>query len=71
MIYRLLLVISLLMIAGGEYFLTGFGLLMLSMYLSGTSSSGRGGEVLTAIVAITGALGVIAVFVQFAWERLT
>lgn len=71
MLVRLLLLVSMLMIAGGEYFLTGVGLMILSMYLSGTDSSGRGGEVMTAIVAIAGALGVIAVFVQFAWQRLT
>lgn len=67
-----MVVLGLLMIAGGEFFLSGVGLLLLGLYLSGYGSgSGRASEILIGIVAILGALGVAAVFVLFAWQRLT
>lgn len=61
--------LGLLMIAGGEYFLAGVGLLALGLYLSGTESTGAS-EVVVALVAIAGALGVLALFAQFIWQRV-
>lgn len=66
-----LVIVGLMMMAGPEYFLTGVGLMLLGMYLSGTGSTGRASEVICAVVALAGGLGVLAVFVQFAWQRLT
>lgn len=71
-IFAIILVfMGLLMISGGEYFLSGVGSLILGMYLSGKGSTGRTSDILCAVLAIAGAIGVLAVFVQFAWQRLT
>lgn len=67
----LLVVVGLLLIAGGAYFLAGIGLVVLGFYLSGTGSTGRTGEVISAMVAIAGALGALAVVVVFVLQRIT
>lgn len=66
-----LVVVGLLLIAGGAYFLAGVGLVALGFYLSGTGSSGRASEAISGAVAIAGALGVLAVFALFLFQRLT
>lgn len=61
-----------LLMAGGAYFLSGAGLLIVGLWASGTrQSAGGGAAILAAGVALLGGLGVLAVIGQFIAERLT
>lgn len=70
-----LVIVGILLMAGGNYALPGVGLVLAGLWASGKQSAswgaGRVSEVLTAGVALLGGLGVLVVIGQFVVERLT
>jgi hypothetical protein len=71
----LVVVVGLLLMAGGNYVLPGVGLVLAGLWASGKQSTswntGRASDVLTAGVAVLGGLGALALIAQFVIERIT